>query len=118
MNEEYEGTGTALQEKAEALLEVRRYVNSAEFQAVLAEMFELERSDRERFVEAVLRDPAAMEQRSATPPPGVFIARSAFQDGRPTLFAVCKYLPDGERRMTVTFDDVPTGRREPKPELA
>lgn len=101
-----------LQEKAEALLHIHRYVNSEPFQAVLAEFYRLEKEDREQFVDLVLRNPEAMRQRGATPPEGLFISTSEFNDGRPTAFAICKYLPDGQRRMTVTFDHVPTGKRK------
>jgi hypothetical protein len=103
----------ALQDKASALLEIRRYINSGAFRAVLSDLYALEREDREAFVAHVLTNPSAMEKRGASAPTGVFISTSEFNDGRPTLFAVCKYLPDGQRRMTVTFDDVPTGRRQP-----
>lgn len=105
----------ALRDKTEALLAIRRYVNSDPFQAVLEEFYRLDRADRDEFVAKVLTNPKSMEKRRATPPPGVFISTSEFHDGRPTGFAVCKKLPDPRKRMTITFDHVPTGRREPAP---
>ncbi len=103
----------ALKDKTEALLAIRRYVNSNPFQAVLDEFYHLEHEDRDEFVTKVLKNPRSMEERGAAPPAGVFISTSEFCDGRPTAFAVCKKLPDPRKRMTITFDHVPTGRREP-----
>ena len=105
-------TGTTpLQDKTDTLLNIQRYVNSEPFQAVLAEFYRLEREDREKFTAMVLTNPVAMRERGAEPPEGIFISTSEFNDGRPTAFAVCKYLADGQRRMTVTFDHVRTGAR-------
>jgi hypothetical protein len=103
----------ALKDKTEALLAIRRYVNSDPFQAVLTEFYRLARDDRDEFVAKILTNPRSMDERGATPPPGVFISTSEFHDGRPTAFAVCKKLPDPRKRMTITFDHAPTGRREP-----
>lgn len=103
----------ALKDKTEALLAIRRYVNGDSFQAVLEEFYRLDRDDRDEFVAKIMTNPKSMEERGATPPPGVFISTSEFHDGRPTAFAVCKKLPDPRKRMTITFDHAPTGRREP-----
>jgi hypothetical protein len=103
----------ALKDKTEALLAIRRYVNSDSFQAVLEEFYRLDRDDRDEFVAKIMTNLNSMEERGATPPPGVFISTSEFHDGRPTAFAVCKKLPDPRKRMTITFDHAPTGRREP-----
>jgi hypothetical protein len=102
-----------LTDKTEALIAIRRYVNSEPFQAVLEEFYKLTREDREVFIQEILTNPASMQDRGAAPPSDVFISTSEFNDGRPTAFAVCKYLPDHARRMTITFDHVPTGRRQP-----
>ena len=100
-----------LQDKTEALMHIKNYVNSDPFQQVLQDFFKLEVEDRVQFVSHVITNPAALRERGAEPPEGVFISTSEFNDSRPTAFAVCKYLPDGQRRMTVTFDNVRTGKR-------
>jgi hypothetical protein len=102
----------ALQDKTQALIDIKRYVNSGPFQTVLEDFYNLEVDDRNLFVSHVITNPEAMRERGAEPPEDIFISTSEFNDGRPTAFAVCKYLPDGERRMTVTFDHVRTGKRQ------
>ncbi len=43
--------------------------------------------------------------RGISVPEGMTVQRSAFADGRPTLFCVTKYLPDRMRKVTITFDN-------------
>lgn len=93
-----------------ALEDIQEYVLSAPFQSLLAELWSLPREQRDRFVREVMLASEALAERDATPPDGITIQRSSFADGRPTVFCVTKLLPDGIRKMTITFDNemVPT----------
>ena len=63
---------------------------------------------RDEIVERVVRRhllvPGELERLGITPPEGILIQRSSFGDGRPTVFAVVKYLPNDYRKVTITYD--------------
>lgn len=85
------------------------FVDTPEFQSLLAEMRELPAANRPAFVQDVLLNSEALAERGITVPEGVMIQRSAFGDRRPTLFAVKKWLPekfkDVWENVNLTFDN-------------
>lgn len=88
-----------------ALEDIQEYVLSAPFQRLLGDLWSLPPDQRDQFVRQVLLAPEALAARGATPPDAITIQRSSFADGRPTVFCVTKLLPDGVRKMTMTFDN-------------
>jgi hypothetical protein len=90
---------------SEALTGLYHYVRTPAFRAVLGEMNALPTiREKDHFVRTVLLNPEQLAARGATPPEGVVVQRSRFEDARPTVFCVVKYLPDPTKKMTITFD--------------
>lgn len=89
---------------AAAMAELKEFVERPRFQQVLAEMDKLPFAERDTFIRRHLLNPAELARRGITPPEGIVIQRSRFGDGRPTVFAVVKYLPQDYRKVTITFD--------------
>jgi hypothetical protein len=90
---------------AEAIAEIYAYVRTPRFLAVLAEMNTLATlPEKDAFVRTVLLDPEQLERRGVKPPEGIVVQRSRFEDARPTVFCVVKYLPSHREKMTITFD--------------
>lgn len=85
--------------------EIGAFVSTPRFRTMLDQMAIMDRQGRELFVQRVLLDDEELATRGILPPEGMVIQRSTFADGRPTLFCVSKYLPDGKRKVTVTFDN-------------
>jgi hypothetical protein len=92
------------QKLAAAMAELREFVETPQFQRVLAEMDGLSFADQDRFIRRHLLEPAELARLGITPPEGIVIQRSRFGDARPTVFAVVKYLPEDYRKVTITFD--------------
>jgi hypothetical protein len=88
----------------EAIAELREFTETPQFQRVLAEMDALSFEERDLFVRRHLLVPGELERLGITPPEGILIQRSSFGDGRPTVFAVVKYLPNDYRKVTITYD--------------
>jgi hypothetical protein len=88
-----------------ATTEVAEFVATEEFQALVAELYSKPVSERFAFVRDVAIDKDKLAKRGVSVPEGMTVQRSTFADGRPTLFCVSKYLPDGKRKVTVTFDN-------------
>jgi hypothetical protein len=90
-----------------AMAEIDDFVSTKQFQAVFSEMSRLPLELRHEFVELVWVNPDALQARGLVTPPGITIQRSAFGDKRPTLFCVCKLLPDGLlwHKVTITIDN-------------
>lgn len=96
----------ALRDEVEAsVLEIGKFVETDEFQELLTDLWNTPREERSDFVRDVVLDDAELERRGIDVPEGMIIQRSAFEDGRPTLFCVSKYLSDGKRKVTITFDN-------------
>ncbi len=93
------------EEVKSALNEIREFVVTPQFQALLSEMRQIPAESRYRFVRDVILNDSALAARTIAAPDGLIIQRSVFMDGRPTLFCVTKYLSDGKRKVTITFDD-------------
>ena len=93
----------------DSLLETIQFVKQPVFVALMEELYSAPPGERAEFVSAVLLRDSERRARGLTVPPGLTIQRSAFGDGRPTLFCVSKRLPDGLPhgwyKVTVTFDN-------------
>ena len=88
----------------EGIEEIIAFVYRDEFQAVVRELYSLPNEQRDAFVRQILLRPEELKARGVTPPEGMIVQRSHFADERPTIFCVTKYLPDGKRKVTVTYD--------------
>lgn len=95
----------------EAVLEIGGFVNTAEFQVLIRELYSLPYHDRDEFVRTVMLDPAQLAERSIKVPEGMTIQRSRFHDGRPTIFCVSKMVRGDLRKVTITFDKEPAGKQ-------
>lgn len=93
-----------------ALGEIKNFVLTPEFQALLTEMYKLPPHLRYEFVELVWLDEDVLRARGLEKPEGLLIQRSEFADKRPTLFCVTKTLPPGLgwHKVTITFDNQAT----------
>lgn len=89
---------------SDAVAELTEFTETPQFQRMLAEMDALSFEERDLFVRQHLLAPQELERRGLTPPEGIVIQRSSFGDGRPTVFAVVKYLPNDYRKVTITYD--------------
>lgn len=90
---------------SDALTAIYQYVRTPAFRGLLAEMNTLPTIEaKDHFVRTVLLNPEQLAARGALPPAGIVVQRSRFDDLRPTVFCVVKYLPDPKRKMTITFD--------------
>lgn len=94
------------QEMLDVLKEINVFTETPEFKGLLTELrSQPTRDERFQFVRNVIINATEQQKRGIKVPEGMFIQRSYFTDARPTLFCVVKYLKDGKRKMTVTFDD-------------
>jgi len=91
----------------DSVLEIMRFANTEEFQAVLHELYSRPYEERDEFVREVLLDPAQLAARSIRVPDGMTIQRSRFHDGRPTIFCIAKMVGGDLRKVTITFDKEP-----------
>jgi hypothetical protein len=85
--------------------EIAEFVFTVEFRSLLSELYSKTPSERHEFVREVVINPDELAKRGISVPEGMTLQRSAFADGRPTLFCVTKYLSDGKRKVTITFDN-------------
>lgn len=90
-----------------SLLDIADFVDTAEFQQLLVDLWETPPEERPEFVRNVILDEGEMEKRGIEVPEDIVVQRSAFGDNRPTLFCVTKKLGYGQRKVTVTFDNEP-----------
>jgi hypothetical protein len=90
-----------------ALHDIREFVESSSFQGLLEELWSLSPERRPDFVTSVVLDPMERDRRDINVPDGMIIQRSWFEDQRPTLFCITKYLPSSLlwKKVTVTFDN-------------
>lgn len=88
------------------LEEIKAFVATPEVQRLLEDLYALPEADRPQFVLDVVMDAEARARRGIIVPDNMVIQRSAFADGRPTLFCVSKLIPLAYpwRKVTVTFD--------------
>lgn len=99
-------TREAVQKEArEGFEEIRDFITTDAFIALLGELYDLAPEDRDGFVREVLLDPGQLTKRGIQTPRGIKIQRSQFGDHRPTIFCVTKLMPDGVRKVTYTFDN-------------
>src|SRR5580658_1031789 len=95
----------------EAVLEIGKFANTAEFQKLLDDLYSLPYEERDGFVRDVMLDSAQLTARSISVPAGMTIQRSRFHDGRPTIFCISKMVGGDLRKVTITFDKEPAGQR-------
>jgi hypothetical protein len=91
----------------EGLDDIAEFIDTPGFQGVLAEFAAVPGELRERFIRGVLINPEELRRRGVEVPEDIIVQRSAFEDNRPTLFCVVKYLPEvgkERKKVTVTFD--------------
>lgn len=89
-----------------AINEVSEFAFSDEFGAVMAELLNTPWEERHAFVRDVMIRPAELARRGVQVPDGLTIQRSWFEDDRPTLFCITKYLPhNSTKKVTITFDE-------------
>jgi len=93
------------EEAVEAYKKIRSFVELSEFQELLKELNNVAPEDRPQFVQAVLLNTTELKTRGINTPDDLTIQRTVFQDGRPTLFCITKYLSDGVTKATITFDN-------------
>ena len=92
----------------DALDDIASFIDTPGFQGVLAEFAAVPGELRERFIRGVLINPEELRRRGVEVPEDITVQRSAFEDNRPTLFCVVKYLPEigkERKKVTVTFDE-------------
>jgi hypothetical protein len=89
----------------ESLDAIATFVTSEPFLRVMREFADVPRAQRHDFVRRVLINRDAMAQRGVQVPQDLIIQRTAFEDRRPTIFAVVKHLPEPGKKVTVTFDE-------------
>jgi hypothetical protein len=93
-------------EIVETLSEIRSFVQTDRFQSLLNELRSIHRQSlRREFVRDVVIDEEELANRGILVPEGLIIQRSAFRDGRPTLFCVTKLLKNEKWKVTITYDD-------------
>lgn len=91
-----------------ALDDVSAFIATPAFRKVLAEFSATPTPLRGHFVRSVLINTEELARRGVQVPEDMTIQRSAFEDDRPTLFCITKYLPDmgaAKKKVTVTFDE-------------
>jgi hypothetical protein len=100
----------------EGIEEIGRFAVQPEFQALLEDLYARPREERPQFVVDVVLNPEEQARRGIVAPEGMVIQRSAFADGRPTLFCITKKVPLAYpwHKVTITFDsemvpNVPAG---------
>lgn len=87
------------------LRDVSEFAETPAFQALLQDLKDTPYAERQDFVKSFVLEEGSLERRGIAVPPNVIIQRSKFADGRPTLFCVTKYLKDGKRKITITYDN-------------
>lgn len=88
------------------LEEINEFTETKEFKSLVEELKGIPtRDSKYEFVRNVVINKEEQKKRGIEVPEGILIQRSYFVDDRPTLFCVVKYLKDGKRKMTITFDD-------------
>lgn len=89
--------------------ELLELIETAGFQSVLEELYELPEGERPRYVEEILLRPERLTERGVVLPQGILLQRSSFGDRRPTLFCIKKYLPERYQafweNVNITFDN-------------
>ncbi|SUX43966.1 hypothetical protein [Chryseobacterium indoltheticum] len=86
--------------------EINQFTETEEFKSLVDELKNLpDRNSKYEFVRNVVINKEEQIKRGLIVPEGILVQRSYFVDDRPTLFCVVKYLKDGKRKMTITFDD-------------
>ena len=91
-----------------ALADITAFIEKPEFQTVLAELAAVPPELREYFIRSVLISREELSRRGVEVPEDITVQRSAFEDNRPTLFCITKYLPEmgnARKKVTVTFDE-------------
>ena len=85
------------------------FSGSAQFQALLSELYSYPQTQRPMFVVDVILNPLQRERRGVIVPSDILVLRSAFGDRRPTLFCLKKYLSVELHRywqnVNITFDN-------------
>jgi|GEM_PF-5591805 len=91
-----------------ALGDITEFVTTPEFTALMREFSRVAGDERNDFVRRVIINPDELARRGIRVPEDLIVQRSAFEDNRPTLFCVTKYLPQmgmAKKKVTVTFDE-------------
>lgn len=94
-----------------SLKKIGQFVQTDAFQSLLQDLYREPVTDRSEFVDKVILDDEKLAQRGVTVPDGLLIQRSAFKDGRPTLFCVTEKMPKENlwKKATFTFDNEISG---------
>lgn len=93
-------------EMLSVLEEINAFTETKAFTSLVSELKSIpDRNSKYEFVRNVIINKKEQLKRGINVPEGMLIQRSYFSDNRPTLFCVVKYLKDGKRKMTITFDD-------------
>jgi hypothetical protein len=89
-----------------AVADIAQFVRTESFMDLLDELYACANEAQPRFVHDVLLDSDQLLSRGISVPEGLMIQRSAFADGRPTLFCVTKIVPLAYpwHKVTITFD--------------
>ena len=93
-----------------ATTEIAEFVHTEEFRSLLSELNSKPLGERHDFVRNVVINKDELAARGISVPEGMTVQRSAFADGRSTLFCVSKYLPDRKKKVTITFDNSEGGQ--------
>lgn len=95
----------------QGLRELEQFASTAEFCALLDELWAVPLEQRADFVTDVILNPHERDKRGIRVPDGIVLQRSAFRDDRPTLFCMVRYIPEGLEwsKVTITFDN-PSGQ--------
>ena len=95
------------EEITKALQRIIEFTQTESFRKVFTEMMSQPPQERAQFVLDVWLSSAQLRSRGLDVPDDLVIQRSAFRDGRPTLFCVTKHLPEGLAwsKVTVTMDN-------------
>ena len=91
----------------ESVQKIGQFVCRPEFQALVDELFSLDKKARPNFVLNVILNEEERRKRGIVVPTGMIIQRSTFADNRPTLFCITQRVPLARPwdKVTITFDN-------------
>lgn len=92
---------------ANCLEVVSSFIENENFKALLKELHDSSPNfeGRKQFVKNVILNKGELKKRGIVLPSDLIIQRSKFDDKRPTLFCVTKYMKDRSQKVTFTFDN-------------
>lgn len=93
------------QDIKESIMRIADFVYNTNFHSVVDEMRSLPVEKHRTYVRNVIINKNELKKRNIDVPDDLIVQRSVFADNRPTLFCLTKYLKDGLRKVTITFDE-------------